>query len=108
MLTGSREGSKVLYRNIVSEVFYCHRSFAIVPGINAEKIARVGDRQPDSPGRCHFILTHWLMLSVSRTDDAWVHREFLRVTVGEIRISLSEPLLDGPCSKTVQTVPHFQ
>jgi hypothetical protein len=39
MLIGSREGSKVLYRNIVSEVFYCHRSFAIVPGINAEKIA---------------------------------------------------------------------
>jgi len=36
---GSREGSKVLYRNIVSEVFYCHRSFAIVAGINAEKIA---------------------------------------------------------------------
>jgi hypothetical protein len=39
MLMGSREGSKVLYRNIVSEVFYCHRSFAIVAGINAEKIA---------------------------------------------------------------------
>jgi len=39
MLMGSREGSKVLYRNIVSEVFDCHRSFAIVPGINAEKIA---------------------------------------------------------------------
>jgi hypothetical protein len=37
MLTGSREGSKVLYRNIVSEVFYSHRSFAIVAGINAEK-----------------------------------------------------------------------
>jgi hypothetical protein len=39
MLMGSREGSKVLYRNIVSEVFHCHRSFAIVAGINAEKIA---------------------------------------------------------------------
>ena len=39
MLIGSREGSKVLCRNIVSEVIYCHRSFAIVPGINAEKIA---------------------------------------------------------------------
>jgi hypothetical protein len=38
MLIGSREGSKVLYRNIVSEIFYCHRSFAIVSGINAEKI----------------------------------------------------------------------
>src|SRR5271166_2498257 len=38
MLIGFREGSKVLYRNIVSEVFYCHRSFAILPGINAEKI----------------------------------------------------------------------
>jgi hypothetical protein len=36
---GSREGSKVLYRNIVSEVFHCHRSSAIVAGINAEKIA---------------------------------------------------------------------
>jgi nickel-dependent lactate racemase len=39
MLIGSREGSKVFYRNIVSEVFHCHQSFAIVPGINAEKIA---------------------------------------------------------------------
>ena len=39
MLMRSREGSKVLYRNIVSEVFDCHRSFAIVAGINAEKIA---------------------------------------------------------------------
>ena len=39
MLMGSREGSKVLYRNIVSEVFDCHRPFAIVAGINAEKIA---------------------------------------------------------------------
>jgi hypothetical protein len=29
-LMGSREGSKVLYRDIVSEVFDCHRSFAIV------------------------------------------------------------------------------
>ena len=27
-----KAGSKVLYHNIVSEVFYCYRSFAIVPG----------------------------------------------------------------------------
>jgi hypothetical protein len=38
MLMRFREGGKVLYRNIVSEVFDCHRSFAIVPGIHAEKI----------------------------------------------------------------------
>ena len=38
MLIGFREGGKALYRNIVSEVFDCHRSFAIVPGIHAEKI----------------------------------------------------------------------
>ena len=39
MLMESREGSKVRYRNIVSEVFHRHRFFAIVAGINAEKIA---------------------------------------------------------------------
>src|ERR1700759_4548656 len=38
MLMRFREGGKVLYRNVVSEVFDCHRSFAIVPGIHAEKI----------------------------------------------------------------------
>jgi hypothetical protein len=41
MLMRFREGGKVLYRNIVSEVFDCHRSFAIVPGIHAEKIGEV-------------------------------------------------------------------
>jgi hypothetical protein len=41
MLIGAREGGKVLYRNIVSEVFDCHRSFAIVPGIDAEKIGEL-------------------------------------------------------------------
>lgn len=38
MLMRFREGGKVLYRNIVGEIFDCHRSFAIVPGIHAEKI----------------------------------------------------------------------
>ena len=38
MLIRSPEGFKVLYRKIASEVFDCHRSFAIVLGINAEKI----------------------------------------------------------------------